>query len=270
MTGNPSLGLGDTTQWVPCASYRVNACVVSDIGCRRESNEDCGAVVEPSDAGLLAGKGVLVIVADGVGGAEAGEVASRVAVQIVGAAYYSGQGQPGVALESALEEANRGIYTLASRQSELRGMASTCTALAIQGGRAVSAHVGDSRLYLVREDRIYRMTEDHSKVAQMVRAGVLSAEEAHRRSDRNLILRALGSHPEIEVASWDRPSPVQLGDVFVLCTDGLHGLMEDDEIRAAVSDYDPANACELLVMQARNRGGYDNITVAIARIDPAD
>jgi protein phosphatase len=143
-------------------------------------------------------------------------------------------------------------------------MGTTCTALAIQGGAAYSAHVGDSRLYIVRSNSIYQLTEDHSVVTELVKHGSLTREDARRRPDRNVILRALGSSATVEVATWEQPLPVRAGDYFILCSDGLYGSVTDDEMRMAAEAQGRAAACEALVATARDRGGHDNITVVIA------
>jgi protein phosphatase len=250
--------------------YRVIASLVTDVGCTRDTNEDCCRVVQPSDDSLLARKGVLVVIADGMGGHQAGEVASHVAIETIERSYYSARGDPREALKSAFREASREIHSFASMRAEFHGMGSTCTALVIQGGAAHAAHVGDTRLYLVRAGAIYRLTDDHSAVYEMVKQGLISQDEARHHPERNVILRALGGHPDVEVSTWEQPLPVQAGDQFVVCSDGLHDLVSDDEIRQVVLARRLAEACEALVDLARTRGGSDNITVAVVRIDTPD
>jgi protein phosphatase len=247
--------------------FVVSASVVTDCGCVRELNEDCCQLVQPSNPDLLGRRGVLIVVADGMGGCQAGEVASRIAVDTVSRAYYDSTAEPRFALASALEEANYAIYEFSRGREECAGMGTTCTALAIHGRVAYSAHVGDSRLYLVRSNSIYQMTEDHSVVTELVKQGLLTADAARHHADRNLILRALGSHAAVEISTWGHPLPVRSGDRFVLCSDGLHDAVTDEEIRIAAETRETAAACECLVAAARERGGYDNITVAIARVE---
>jgi protein phosphatase len=247
--------------------FVVSASLITDCGCVRDLNEDCCQVVHPTDPGVLHRKGVLVLVADGMGGCQAGEVASRFAVETVAHAYYSSAAEPRAALADAFQEANREIHRFSLVRHELNGMGTTCTALVIHGGMAHSAHVGDSRLYLVRSSSIYQLTEDHSVVTQLVKQGRLTPATARRHTGRNIILRALGSRATVEVSTWEQPMPVRAGDSFVLCSDGLHDAVSDEEIRAATESGDAAAACESLVATARERGGYDNITVAIARVD---
>src|SRR5205807_1449837 len=138
-------------------------------------------------------------------------------------------------------------------RSGLNGMGTTCTALVLQGCEAYSAHVGDSRLYLIRNSSIYQMTEDHSVVKELMKRGALKPEDARRHPDRNLILRALGSRSTVEVAAWEHPLPVHPGDCFVLCSDGLHDAVSDDEICLAAQSGETAAACESLAATARNR-----------------
>jgi serine/threonine protein phosphatase PrpC len=247
--------------------FDVVASLLSDVGCVRELNEDSGACIQPDNPELRASKGSLILVADGMGGHSAGEVASRLAVDIITRIYYEDAGDPQSALKKAFREANREIHKAAEKDESKTGMGTTCTALVLQNGTAISAHVGDSRLYLVRRQAIYLMTEDHSAVMEMVKAGLITIEQARHHPDKNVILRALGSHPEVEVFSWNAPLPVRGGDRFVLCSDGLYDLVEDDEIKERVAERHPHSACETLIGLARERGGYDNITVGVIAVE---
>ncbi len=200
-------------------------------------------------------------------GCQAGEVASRLAVEMVTRVYYASAGEPREAVTAAFQEANSEIYQFSLVRGELSGMGTTCTALVLQGRVAHSAHVGDSRLYLVRSSSIYQMTEDHSLIKELIKQGALTPDAARRQVYRNIILMALGSRATVEVATWEQPLPVRAGDWFVLCSDGLHDTVTDEEICLATESGGAAAACEFLVETARMRGGYDNITVAIARVE---
>jgi protein phosphatase len=202
-----------------------------------------------------------------MGGHSAGEVASTIAVDAVHRSYYDSTGAPDAALVAALEAANTAIFTSASAEKKLAGMGTTCVALALCDGQAHAASVGDSRLYLLRGGRLYQMTADDSAVNELVTRGLLTREEARHHADRNVILRALGTHEEVQVARWDQPLPLRSGDLFVLCSDGLTDLVQDDEIAAAATAGHGADACRALVDLARSRGGHDNITVALLRVD---
>lgn len=262
---------GTSTSGAEHREYDLVASVQTDKGCVREANEDSGRYVKPNDRELVMQKGVLLVVADGMGGHASGEVASGMAVDLVGRFYYAGRGDSQeVVLKQAVEEANRHIYAASLKDKKLNGMGTTCTALVIRQGVAFSAHVGDSRIYLRRGGQVYMMTEDHSAVREMVKHGIISAEEARHHTDKNVILRALGTSPEVEAATWDKSLPVQIGDQFLLCSDGLHDLVADEEIGQALADaHDSHQACEQLIALAKLRGGHDNITVGIVQVRPA-
>ena len=263
-----SESIKETVTLVQPGRFEVVVGMLSDVGCVRELNEDSGTYVQPDDPELLRKKGVLIVVADGMGGHSAGEVASGLAVDVITRAYYEDGGDPRSALERAFHEANDAIYRAAEKDASRNGMGTTCTALVLQNGTAISAHVGDSRLYLVREGSIYLMTEDHSAVMEMVKAGLITLEQARHHPEKNVILRAMGSHAEVEVTTWQEPFPVRAGDRFLLCSDGLYDLVEDDEIKRIVMLSAPLAACENLIALAKERGGHDNITVGIVGLKP--
>jgi len=250
--------------------FEIVGSVQTDVGCHRELNEDCGRIVQPGDAELLAAKGRLVIVADGMGGHSAGEVASSMAVEVINRSYYDDPEDAPMALRNAFHEANRRIHESSLQDKTRNGMGTTCTALVLWNGSALAAHVGDSRLYLIRNEQIYLMTEDHSAVMELVKRGLLTLADARHHPDKNVILRALGSHPSVDVTSWESPLPVKEGDRFLLCSDGLYDLVEDNEIMSAVVSEEPHGACGSLINLAKTRGGYDNITVAVLAISAAD
>jgi protein phosphatase len=245
-------------------AFTITAAFLSDRGRRREVNEDAWRYELPDDA-RRAQKGVLALVADGMGGHAAGDIASKLAVTLIARTYYNQPQPPQAALATALEAANRAIYQAAQHQPQLHGMGTTCTALVLHEGAAYSAQVGDSRLYLVRNEQIYLMSEDHSAVMEMVRRGQMTIADARQHEDKNIILRALGTQPEVNVATWQTPFPVRDGDQFILCSDGLYDLVSDEEIRQSVAINEPPAACERLIALACERGGYDNITAGIIK-----
>jgi protein phosphatase len=252
---------------------RVEIGTLSDVGCVRESNEDNIRVVRPTEPSELATRGILIVVADGMGGHNAGEIASRLAVEVVVKEYADDNKDPGKSLSRAIEHANRVIVHAAAKDSRYKGMGTTCTALLLRGGLAYCSHVGDSRLYLVRSNDIFLMTEDHSAVMDLVKQGTITQDEARHHPEKNVIIRALGGRPEVEVASWEKPLSVRAGDTFLLCSDGLYDLVEDDELRDVLRGELPQAACARLVEIARQRGGPDNITVGIVTMSdstPAD
>ena len=243
--------------------------LATDVGCVRELNEDSGRVVE-AGAGKHGERGLLVVVADGMGGHQAGEVASQTAVETIASVYPQAKGTPAEALEEAFRQAHQAIFRLAKSDNAMLGMGTTCTALAIVGGAAIAVHVGDSRLYLWRAGSLYQLSEDHTQCMEMVRRGLLTLEEARRHEDRNVLVRAMGTRQELTPMTWPEPMPVRPGDRFVLCSDGLHDRVPDDDIAAVVAVTTPEEACSKLVEMARQRGGYDNITVAVVAIPPSE
>ncbi len=237
---------------------RVVVGTASDPGCLRTNNEDTVRVVRPPDEnGPL-----LAVVCDGMGGHAAGEQASRIAAEVI-AQRYQEDGDPGEVLAQAVRRANREVYDTAAADSTLRGMGTTCTAIVLRGGLAWCAHVGDSRCYLIRANEIFVMTEDHSAVMELVREGSISREEAREHPDKNVISRALGSHAEIEVATWPRPFVVRPGDRFLLSSDGLHDVITEAEILRVVDTLPPHLACHELVKLTRAAGAPDNVSVVI-------
>ena len=252
----------------PRAPLEVVASVQTDKGCVREINEDSGRYVRPSDPSQLESRGSLLIVADGMGGHSAGEVASQMAADLVSRLYYENGGEPEEALRRAVEEANRQIHEAAAADSAKHGMGTTCTAMALRGDQGLAAHVGDSRLYMLRAGQLYQLSEDHSAVMEMVKLGIISKEEARTHEDKNVILRALGTTPEVEVSVIE-PWGVRAGDQYLLCSDGLYDLVRDEEIAAVLTSAEDVHAAgERLIRLAKERGGHDNITVGILAIMP--
>jgi protein phosphatase len=232
---------------------------LSSVGRVRERNEDYFGYFAPPDA--VAKKGRLFVVADGMGGETAGDVASRLAVETVHEAYFADPtDDPTAALRASLQAANEAIYERARAQPEGTRMGTTCTALVVRDDLAHVAHVGDTRAYLIRAGAMTRLTSDHS-LAGSGRANVLT--------------RALGIDAAVNVDVVDPPLPITKNDMFLLCSDGLWGLIEDVELlRIAAQNADLQAACRDMVALANERGGRDNITVQLVRIGagapPAD
>lgn len=244
----------------------VRVGTASDVGLKRTQNEDHFGVWPPDGAPADA-RGKLLVVADGMGGAMAGEVASQLAVECVLEHYRDGQNGLLDDLRGAVEAANRVIHEHSRAHAELRGMGTTCTAVAVRGVDAYFAHVGDSRAYLVRNGAIRQLTQDHSLVAQLVEHRHITPEQAKVDPRRNVVTRSVGVSPEVDVDSWQLDEPLERGDTLLICSDGLHGLVEDAEIARLASHADPNRACADLVELANARGGSDNITVVIGRLE---
>jgi protein phosphatase len=211
----------------------------------------------------------LLVVADGLGGTVCGQVASQLATQTIRQSFFSTFGSSltvNQRLELAVAEANRMVLHRANRDRHCRGMGTTCAALVLTAEAAHLAHAGDSRIYLIRAGRIMQLTRDHSRAQRMLDDGLITEEEAANHPDRNWLDRALGLRPDL--LPDIRPEPIRLRDedAFVVCTDGLTNLVRDEEIFRIVRRAPVERACEALVALANERGGHDNITVAIARI----
>ncbi len=236
----------------------------TDVGRVRRVNQDAYGYYRDEDRDE-----VLLVVADGLGGHQGGEVASAMAVEALASKIREGGDDPGLRLKTAIEAANRQILEAAREDRALDGMGTTIVCLLLAKNRpSVVAHVGDSRLYQLRDEAFTAITEDHSLVATLLREGVLSKEEASQDPRRNQILRALGVHDEVEVEVAEiHPTG---GDRYLLCSDGLHGLIDDAEAkRLMVTEDDPRSAASELIAAANSAGGHDNITCLIASLPEA-
>ncbi|MGH7740941.1 MAG: Stp1/IreP family PP2C-type Ser/Thr phosphatase [Candidatus Eiseniibacteriota bacterium] len=247
-------------------SLRIAA--ATDVGLRREHNEDCYSNWTSSDPAELARRGELLIVADGMGGSAAGEVASRTAVDTVIRQFRDSHEDPDLALRHAVEEAHRTVYRMGREKAELAGMGTTCTAISVKGRELRFAHVGDTRAYLVRNGHIRQLTADHSLVAQLVQQHLMTPEQARLDPRRNVLTRSIGVGESVEVDHGAQATELAPGDTVLLCTDGLHGLVSDEELAQITGQPDLEKACAECVALARQRGGYDNITVMLARLGP--
>lgn len=255
---------------------RYVAAAKTDVGRKRQVNED---------SFCLAPELGLYVVADGMGGHAAGEVASRLAVEAIRewvAKYLAGEdvaiaGPPATNrssgatfLLSSIRLANRAIFNAAQSRRDYTGMGTTVVAALTQGGMVALAHVGDSRIYRIRQGRIVQVSRDHSFVQQQVDRGIISTEDAQISQYRHMITRALGLREAVEADLAEEPA--EAGDVLLLCSDGLSDLLEDEEIldivRERVADLD--RACQALVDRANYKGGDDNITALLIHAQARD
>ena len=244
---------------------------LSDVGCRRENNEDSFSYWEPDDDALFERAGRLAVVADGMGGHEGGQVASRLAVEVVVEAYagsFSGAMQPNPqeCLQHAFAEAHREIQQQALSNANLNGMGTTCTAFSVVGNGLHFAHIGDSRLYLLTEGKLRILTRDHTLVARWVENGVVRPEDAEKHPQKHVLTAALGVAEEVQPDFPKELLSLRKGDALLLCTDGLWGQVEQNEIQEALASQPPRKACGSLMKMAKDRGGPDNITLQIMRI----
>jgi serine/threonine protein phosphatase PrpC len=247
----------------------VQAVLRTDVGKVRSENQDFGALTTAKEEAVSPAGGRLLIVADGMGGHRGGATASRIATETVKAQYLGSETKDvATALHDALTRANARVYSESQTNPDLRGMGTTTSALVIRGAEGWFAHVGDSRIYMVRGDAVKQLTEDHSLVATMVREGLLTAQEAENHPRRNVLQRSIGVGEEVEI---DVRGPIELqeNDTFVLCSDGLHGLVKEDEIKD-IARLPIQQAANDFVRLALERGAPDNVTVIVARIVRAD
>src|SRR5579872_731343 len=245
---------------------KIEYAALTDIGYRRRNNQDSYAVQIAPDRDQWGRRGHLFLVADGMGGHAVGELASKIAADTIPHTYQKLQSDdPAVALKSAVVTANATINARGEMNRDFTRMGTTCTTLVLYPKGALIAHVGDSRAYRVRADRIEQLTFDHSLQWELLRQGKMSPEEIFRNEPRNVITRSLGPNPLVQV-DIEGPYPTRPNDVYLLCSDGLTGLVKDEEIGIACRELPPSEACRLLVDLANLRGGPDNITVVIVRV----
>lgn len=247
----------------------IEVASLSDVGCQRENNEDSYLYWEPAGDQEFQRKGRLAVIADGMGGHEGGQEASRLAVETVREVYEAAPGDdPQTALVGSFAQAHARIQEYAEQNPAFQGMGTTCTALVLRGRQLYFAHVGDSRLYLVRAARILRLTRDHSYVGRLVESGIVRAEDAEKHPQRHILTAALGAGREVAIDSAEQALTLLEGDDLLLCTDGLWGVVTEEELETTVSANTPAECCAALVKLARQRGGPDNITLQVLRVGP--
>jgi protein phosphatase len=245
----------------------IEAASLTDVGRQRSNNEDSFIYWEPDSNADFLLKGRLAVVADGMGGYEGGQEASRLAVETVRSVYDNAfGGSPQDTLIGALEAAHQNIQRFALEHPQFYGMGTTCTALAIVGRELSFAHVGDSRLYLIRSESISRLTRDHSYVGRLVETGIVRSEDAESHPQRHILTAALGSGRDVTPHVPEHPTSLEEGDFLLLCTDGLWGVVGDADLARVVQTNPPIEACQKLVDMALERGGPDNITVLVLRV----
>ena len=244
----------------PPVAQAFELALLSDVGTTRPDNEDsCGHFIESPDS-------VVFAVADGVGGYEGGEIASRMAVDVLLEAYRESPVEWGAAkrLYRAITRANIEVHDKALTVPELSRMATTMTAVAVEKGILSAVHIGDCRLHLVRHSHISVVTKDHTMVADRVRMGVMTAARAKTHPERGMLLRSLGREL---IASIDRITlPLLERDRLILCSDGMYNVLEDKELESISRDVDAETACRNLIEAANNRGTSDNLTCAVFRM----
>lgn len=250
---------------------KIRSVGVTDVGRVREHNEDTIGV--DSDIGLL-------VLADGMGGYNAGEVASGIAVKtvmsLVKEAFErqdltvddkeSGLSRPSIVLRDSIMRANKIIYQTAKTQPQCEGMGTTIVACLFFDNKVAIAHVGDSRLYRLRTSRFEQMTMDHSLLQELVDRGFYSQEEAQRANNKNYVTRALGVEPSVDVEIHEEPA--LKGDYYVLCSDGLSDMVEDEDIHLTISTFSASleTIAKQLIQLSNDNGGRDNISIVLSQV----
>ena len=263
-----SSDMTDHPEAMPVVRSVVTLGARSDVGMTRSTNEDAFCALAGPDA--PSGSDALLAVADGMGGHKAGEVASEMAIR----GLVAKLSRDGVAaqvtgglvrtLQRTISELNAEIHRAGSRP-ETRGMGTTLTVAVLAGSALTIGQVGDSRAYLLRDGKLQQLTQDHSWVAEQVARGMLTSGEAEVHPWRNILTRAIGVDPSVQVDGMT--VEVRKSDVLLVCSDGVHALVRDDEIAKLLAGGDPESSSQEIVDLANAKGGIDNITVVVARID---
>lgn len=240
--------------------------VKTDLGNVRKNNEDSGTFVKISDENIIRKKGYLLLVADGMGGHNAGEVASKIAMDTISEEYFKKDSDTNIekALARAFVTANKRIYEMAQANESYKGMGTTCTALVVIAQKIYFAHAGDTRAYILKDNKITQLTEDHTYVQQLVNNGDITAAEADVHPQRNVLINAMGTKPSLRVDTGLVAFIFAENDKLLLCSDGLHDYLSDEELAEAMKMNNLQQCADYLVAEAKRRGGKDNITVVLA------
>ena len=240
----------------------------TDTGCVRKQNEDAFMLFIASDRKQRIQKGHLALICDGMGGARGGQTASSMAVEEIARIYYgSNANDVRTAITQAIKSANTKIYHRSISEPALKGMGTTVVAAMILEDSAYIAHVGDSRCYLIRNKEISQITEDHTIVQKMVRQGLIDDEEARNHPEGHVLSRSVGVGADVEIDLTMEPIELETGDTLLICSDGLSGQVNEDELMQIASSGTAQHAVERLIALAKERGGPDNITAQIVRVN---
>ncbi len=239
----------------------------TDAGCQRTVNEDYYLFVEPQDDADFARRGRLVLVADGVGGHQGGRVASRLAAHTIRDVFLSSAAEdPREVLIEGFLRAHRAIQDQAAMSPDLDGMATTCTSAILKDGRLTAGHIGDSRFYLIRDGRARQISRDHTVVNDLLQAGAITPEQALTHEKLHVLSTALGLGQTMGADFLEEPLALLPEDILLFSSDGLHGLVNDEELASVTAGQPLTEACAELIAWAKARGGPDNITLQLIRI----
>jgi serine/threonine protein phosphatase PrpC len=244
---------------------RIEYASLSDIGLRRSMNQDCFGVFPEDLQAVFSPKGQLFLVADGIGGHVSGNTASEMAVRIIQEEYFKDDSEDiPESLRGAFQKANKLICDELSCSDPYLKMGTTCSALVLASEQGCIAHVGDSQIFHIANEKITQLTQDHTIIAELMRRGAITEDEAQKHPEKRVLSRALGIEAEIQIDILDKIN-LQGKQSFVLCTDGL-SKVSPDEIRDVVLAQPAEQACRTLVQMANDRGGSDNVTVQVIKL----
>jgi len=237
----------------------------TDTGLKRRNNQDNMMYIDQNHFKLF-------VVADGMGGYSGGEIASEIAISSIKSTFENKGENLFKPLKYSITQANRNIYMEASKNPEkYKGMGTTVVALAIKNNKAYIAHVGDSRIYLHRNNSLMRLTRDHSKIQRMIDSGIIHQKDAQNHPEANIITRALGINTGVNIEVPNKHIDIQINDIFLLCSDGLCGKISDESIEAVFNHKNHVDdICEQLFQKALDAGGDDNITVQLIQVESLD
>ncbi len=248
--------------------YRAVA--ATDVGSVRDNNEDNLVFIRPYDKEKRRDKGCLALVADGMGGHSNGEVASHMATELIPRNYFDSRLGVLEALKQAFEKSNKAIYQKASKSDSSKSMGTTCTAVVLLQDRVYLGHVGDSRAYLLKGNKLKQLSSDHTYVQHLLDKGMISRDEALSHPQRNIITSAIGTNTKLHADYGLQDVKFETGDKLLLCSDGLYEYLSPEELKQIIGQYSLNDAAQSLIQMAKKRGGHDNISVLIVEAVPAE
>lgn len=241
--------------------YRAVA--LTDVGSVRDNNEDHLVFIRPFDGKTRASHGCLALVADGMGGYSHGELASKMATDIISRTYFDANSSIESALRKSFEKANKAIYHRAAKDPRFKGMGTTCTGVVLLQDEIYLGHVGDSRAYLLKGDQVIQLSNDHTLVQHLLDTGQITEEESLSHPQRNVVTRAMGTSPKLQADFLKHQLRFAVGDRLVICSDGLYEYVREHELKQILTHHKMSQASQSLIDLAKQRGGHDNISVLI-------
>lgn len=245
------------------SNWDYKAVADTDVGSVRDNNEDHLLFIRPFDKKIRKTRGCLALVADGMGGHSSGEIASKMATEIISRTYFDSKLEPLEALKKAFDKANKSIYQKAGKRSRLKGMGTTCTALVLKENQIYLAHVGDSRAYLLKGNELIQLSSDHTYVQHLLDSGKISHKESLTHPQRNVITKAMGTSPKVDADYKQISYDFEQGDRLLICSDGLYEYIQDQELGKILGGENIGELAQKLISIAKQRGGHDNISVLI-------